>query len=199
MQAQYKNLLIHTLALCGGTPTLDVLRGVLKRAVALGATGIEFLFRPMPVLPAKDVARLYREEGCKGAGLCVFNPGGEFGHPLIPHLRAPAVDLVTEAIQYAVELRDEGVNIRIIDGPLAFVLGEQTVPPRAIEQAAEFGNIVAEIAARANITLVLELLQKSEDGAIRYPRVLAAIVDTVDSPYFQAHPDTFHLVKNGGH
>lgn len=198
----YRNLLIHTLAFDAGAATLEDLEAMAKRAVALGASGLELLFHPMPVHPAKDVASVFRKTGCTKASLCIFLPGdGSLGDPLnpaaFPKGKAKTFELIQKGTRYVQELRSAGIEIDVIDGPFCYLLGKQDYPPGALKELVSFMEFVSRYAGDEGVRLALELLQESEDGVIRRAKVLAQLIHEIDSPAFGGHLDTFHLVKNG--
>lgn len=194
--AMYKNLLIHTLALSGPVKNADDLKKIAETAVSLGAAGIELLFRPLQDMYPRVIAETLRSAGCKGASLCVAQLGGETGDPLIKGLREPAAWLVKDAIVHVADMRDEGLDIDLVDGPWACVLGKQDYPKGAMDEVVEFIKHIAGVAERAKVRLALERLQPSEDGVIRTMSRLKEVVDRVGSEYVGIHEDTFHCMRN---
>lgn len=193
----YKNLLIHTLALSGPVKNADELKRIAETAVSLGAAGIELLFRPLQDIYPRVIAETLRSAGCTRASLCVAQLGDKDGDPLIKELRGPAAWLVKDAIVHVAELRNEGLNIDLVDGPWAYVLGKQDYPENATNEMVEFIKPIASIAERARVRLALERLQPSEDGVIRTMSRLKEVIDRVASPNVGIHEDTFHCMRNG--
>lgn len=194
----FKNLGIHTLAFGAGTPDVKALRHMVRRAVALGASSFELMYEPMPVLPAKEVAQVLREEKCPKASLCVFHPDGELkgGTGVGGH---SGFSRMFGAINYVADIRDEEVEIDLIGGPWAIELGKtyiQSLRDEDLSFLIWFAKKVAERAAERNVRLALEFLQHSEDGLVRNAITAAEIVTVVGAPNLGVHLDTFHVMKN---
>lgn len=200
---QYSNLLIHTLAFGAGTRTVSELNGIAKRATALGASGLELLFHPMPVLPACEVAAVFKRHGLARASLCLFYPEDlSCGDPTTKEGRELALHHATRAADYVCLLQDNGIDVRVIDGPVNIVLGRKAkyYAKDAFSETLIFTEHLAEIAERAGVTFCSEVLQCSEDGLVRTSKRMEELVVRGHSCYpycFEGHIDTFHFVKNG--
>ena len=193
----YPNLLIHQLSLAGRIKTERQFEAMAEKAASLGASGLELLYDPSLLLPAKFIFKAMKKQGLTKATLCVANLGDESGDPVIRRFRGPALDLVYGGIDRAIELCDAGVEVGTIDGPFAFVLGKQDYPDDAIAGVVEFSKLCADRAETEGVRLALERLQESEDCVIRTAKRLAKVVNAVNSRAFGAHEDTFHAIKNG--
>lgn len=199
----YKNLLIHHLALGGPVQTADALTRLAAKAIGLGASGMEMLWRPVQNLTAKEEAKALRAAGATRSGFCIFNPGGDFGDPLStnPDSQHIALRLVTEGMQHVVELRDQGIDVPVINGPWFFVLGSKPAQYDASsrKRAVEFLKRVAEFAETFKVRMAAESLQNAEDPLFRIVSRLLPIIEEVNSPWLGYNLDTFHEAKNGGY
>ncbi len=198
---QYKNLLIHMLAFGAGARTIKELDHIASRAATLGASGLELLFHPMPVLPPDRVAKVFKRHGLRKASLCLFFPQDlSCGDPTSVEEGSNAVKHVRRAVEYVCRLRDEGIKINVIDGPLNIVLGRgaQEYTSLAVINTAIFSrSLSVAVGEMLGITFCSEVLQRSEDGLIRTSARMGQLVTAVASSAFKMHLDTFHTVKNG--
>lgn len=200
---KYDNLLIHTLAFGAGTKTERELNDIAERAAVLGASGLELLFHPMPVLPAKTVAKVFREHGLRRASLCLFfpnDPSQGLGDPTDIFCHRLARKHILRAVQYVHRLQDAGIEIEVIDGPLNIVLGR---PAYEYLEHASLATLqfaekhLAPIGGKEVVVFCSEPLQRGEDNLIHSAFEMNDFVLAVDSPWFLLHLDTFHTVKNG--
>lgn len=195
---KYSRLIIHSLALTGPISNIEEVITTARTANHLGAAGVEYLLGNYNI-PPEGLAKAYLNTGCTKMTLCHANLDASKGNPLNggDEMRG-RIEEITGVIEYASQLRDAGVDINTIDGPLLVLLGEQKNPSDAFERAIEFGDKLATIAQKHSIRLAVERLQPSEDGVIRSAEKLMHIVRSINSSLLGTHEDTFHALKNAG-
>lgn len=172
----YTNLILHELSLGAPAKTIRQVEKMAETAASLGANGLEMLYNPQ--MPAKGIAQALLKNGLKRGALCVANLGDKTGDPLVRAERPPALTLVCNAIERVADLREGGLDIDIVDGPFAFVLGKQ-YKGNTFTPLVKFCAMVGNYARARDVRLALERLQKSEDGAIRHAERLQRLIAEV--------------------
>ena len=116
--------------------------------------------------------------------------------PASHRLTGPEVDL-QGALDYASEAMRRcsalGAQIIVLGSGGARKLQDGWAPTRGLDQFETFCRELGPRAARHNVTVVIEPLNKSEDNLINSVAAGAAIVDAVDHPNIKLLADFYHM------
>lgn len=163
---------------------------LLGKIKATGYDGVEMpLFEGTPDIYER-VGREIKNAGLRSLGVCVIPDEAHDCTSSDPKVRAAGLDHLKWAIDCL-----EAMNGEVLCGPfyqpLAVFSGE---PPtrEELDNIAEVHKEAARYAARANIKLAVEPLNRFECYALNTVAAAAALVGKVDEPNYGLLYDTFH-------
>lgn len=152
-------------------------------------------------IPWEQVAEIARKTGIKEISLCHFwgkdkaTGRSLSGDPLGSKRQRLRAYRTMEQIFIAAEtLRNRGVTVRFIDGPLGWLLGHDysISAEEQMKRLVRFFKHAGRRAKVAGLTLAIEFLRPCEDKVIGGTERLLELIRKVKHPNVKGHLDAFH-------